>query len=81
MSGLSGVQNLIIIPTQKQLYLHTCSKEAHAVVETMVAFRLTQFTVQFLCVMKLSRAATTTGYCTTGKCIASLMVLISLFIT
>ena len=32
------------------------------------------------CVVKLSHAATATGFCTTGKCIASLLAFIYLFI-
>ena len=60
---------------QKRLYTSTCSRAAHAV------FRLMQLVDRFR-VIKLSHAATTTttGYCTTGKCIASLLAFINLFI-
>ena len=47
--------------------------EAHTV------FRLMQL-VDLFGVVKLSHATTTTGYCATGKCIASLLAFISLFI-
>ena len=59
---------------QKRSYMCAHSGTAHAV------FRLTQLVHQFH-VIKLSHTATTTtGYCTTGKCIASLLAFINLFI-
>ena len=49
------------------------SRAAHAV------FKLMQL-VHWFHVVKLSHATTTTGYCTIGKCIASLLAFMNLFI-
>ena len=55
---------------QKQLYTCVLSRAVQYTDVTWTDFR----------VVKLSHAATATGFCTTGKCIASLLVFINLFI-
>ena len=67
----------MVICALKRAYMYVCGGAAHATMETNGGLQLLDW---FLYVVKLSHAATTTGYCTTCKCIASLLAFISLFI-
>ena len=63
--------------TRTWQYTHALGRAALVAMETYSGLQLID---QFLYVVKLSHIATTTGYCTTCKCFASLLAIISLFI-
>lgn len=63
--------------TRTWQYTHALGRAALVAMETYGGLQLID---RFLYVMKLSHIATTTGYCTTCKYIASLLAFISLFI-